>query len=608
MCMFIVIGTGIFLAGANRPALAANWTPEERLSTDSGQVFTPQVATGPGNDAVVVWQHRPHPSSVDDVESTREHSGGSWVAPSILTEFSSNSGGPMVGVDGLGNAIATWASGPIGSQEAFLQSSELPFNGEWETIETFSERKRATYAYTVQSGVDAAGDTTAVWEQETNGQVATYVAERPTGGSWRSPTELSKNAFQPLVVVNPRGEALAVWMQSVEPGEYAIYASSRPAGGSWQTPVPISQEDQPAKQPVIAIAPDGEAVAAWLALEGKNFIVQAATKPLAGQWQPPVNLSEPGRNSLEPRIAIDAQGEAVAVWEHEQEAVEIVQYAVKPPGVEWSKAATLSEAPANLFNAQVAMNATGDTMAIWTLSNGDMRSSIFEHGMWSPATRVGGSEVAGGAVDLTISPTGHALAVWDQQIGETESAIYGARYSFAGPTPPTIRKISPRKFPAAGGIEVTVRGTGFEDVTSVEFGTRPATSFNVASPTELVAVAPPNTSGTAQLSVSTLGGTNTETTKSKITYSAPTVDAVSPSAGPPDGGMAAIEGTGFSPGSETTSFRFGKNAATDVECTSTTTCTMLVPPATKAMTVDVIASVGKSKSKKTPPADTYRYE
>lgn len=606
--VFIAIGTAIFFAGVNQPAPAANWTPEERLSTDSGQVFTPQVAAGPGNDAVVVWQHRPLPSSEDSVEATWEHSGGSWAVPGILTESSSNSGGPMVGVDGSGNAIATWVSGPIGSQEAFLQSSELPFDGRWQAIETFSERKRNTYADVFQSGIDAAGTTTAVWEQETGGHVAIYAADRSADGPWQSPIELSKNAFQPLVAVNPRGDALIVWMQSVEPGEYAIYATYRPLGGVWQTPAPISQEDQPAKQPAVAIAPDGEAVAAWLALDGKNFVVQAATTSVAGQWQPPVTLSEPGKNSSEPRIAIDAQGEAVAVWEHEQKAVEIVQYAVKSPKGGWGMAATLSESSTNLFNAQVAMNATGDTLAIWTLPNGELRSSVFAHGTWAPAMGIGAPGVEGGAVDLAIGPTGHALAVWDQRVGETESAIYGARYSFAGPTAPTIRKVTPRKTQAAGGAEVMVTGTGFEDVTGVAFGALPATSFNVVSPTELVAVAPANTSGPTQLRVSTLGGTSAETTKSKITYGSPTVVVVRPSVGPLGGGMVVVEGTGFLPGSETTDFHFGKNAAVDVKCTSTTTCTMLAPPATKAMAVDVIAGVGKSKSKKTPPADTYRYE
>jgi hypothetical protein len=64
---------------------------------------------------------------------------------------------------------------------------------------------------------------------------------------------------------------------------------------------------------------------------------------------------------------------------------------------------------------------------------------------------------------------------------------------------------------------------------------------------------------------------------------------------------------GFAPGSNNTAFKFKKTIATPVECTTTTTCTMLAPAATKAGTVDVRATVGKKTSKPNRPADQFTY-
>jgi hypothetical protein len=595
----------LLLCAASAAAMPV-WTPEERISYDGGEAFTPQVLAGPGNSAVTVWVHRPNPSVGGSIEATREQEGGSWRPQMTLTEPNGEFGAAALTVDGSGDALAIWQSEIIGGRETFMQSAEAPFNASWQPRGTLSERKPGAYAGRPELGEDAAGDAIATWQQETNGKVATFHAERPAGGGWLPPVELAQDAFEPVVAENAKGDALIAWMQSVAHGEYAIDASYRPAGGAWSQPVAVSQGEGSDDEPVIKLAPDGEALAAWRHPEGKHMVIQAATRPVGSEWEAPLTLSNNERNSQQPSIAIDAAGEAVAVWEHEVHA-EVVQYATKDRGGGWSAPATLSESPANLFNAQVAMNPAGQTIAIWTLSNLVMRSSIFEHGEWSPATNVGGAEVAGGEIALSISSTGHAIAVWGQQSGRSELLIYASRLDFGKPELASVKKLTPKKLPAAGGTTVTVTGTGFEDVTGVTFGSEGATSFNVLSSTELTAVAPAGPSGKTQLRITTLGGETPETAKTKITYGTPTITGVTPTAGPLSGGEATIEGTGFDPGNDTM-FRFGKNTATDVECQSTTRCTVTVPATRKPGTVDVIAAVGKSKSKKTPPGDVFTYE
>jgi hypothetical protein len=171
---------------------------------------------------------------------------------------------------------------------------------------------------------------------------------------------------------------------------------------------------------------------------------------------------------------------------------------------------------------------------------------------------------------------------------------------------PTMSKLSPSKGPPAGGTRVTITGTNFvAGATTIKFGTARASQVSVTSPTSLTAIAPPNSAGAANVSVITPGGTSTAIPKGQFKYSAPTVTGVSPSSGSANGGnQVTVTGTGFAPGTGTVML-FGKVSATNVSCSSTTTCTVTAPAAIKVATVDVIAVVGKKSKKGT--ADHYTY-
>ncbi len=174
--------------------------------------------------------------------------------------------------------------------------------------------------------------------------------------------------------------------------------------------------------------------------------------------------------------------------------------------------------------------------------------------------------------------------------------------------PPTITKLSAKKGPAAGGTKVTITGSEFVGVSAVRFGTNNASSFTVNSLTSISAIAPPGTSGSTHVTVTTPYGTSAESSKAVFKYGIPTVTEVSPATGSIAGGTkVSLHGSGFATGTGSTLFEFGSTNATNVECSSTTSCTATAPAVTKASTVNVLAKVGKAKSKKAPPGDQYTY-
>ena len=167
-----------------------------------------------------------------------------------------------------------------------------------------------------------------------------------------------------------------------------------------------------------------------------------------------------------------------------------------------------------------------------------------------------------------------------------------------------VTGLSPTSGPTAGGTIVTIMGTGFTNVTAVDFGTNnPATTFNVASNgLSLMALSPAGT-GTVDLTVTTPGGTSAMSNDDLFTY-APTVSGISPSTGPLDGGtLVTITGTGFAAGA---AVEFGTTMATNVTVVSASTITASSPQVMSPATVGVTVTTSSGTSA-TSPADVFTY-
>ena len=210
-----------------------------------------------------------------------------------------------------------------------------------------------------------------------------------------------------------------------------------------------------------------------------------------------------------------------------------------------------------------------------------------------------------------VSPAGTGT------VGVTLSTPYGTTtagaheqfsYVHAGAVP-VVHKLSAKKGPAAGGTLVTIQGSTFTGATGVLFGQTPATEFEVQSDQSISVKAPAGTSATVDVTVTNQYGSSTPVSGDRFKYGKPTISSVSPSSGPKSGGTpVTITGSGYAPGEGTTGFVFGKGPATDVECASSSECTLLTPSDSKAQTVKVKAVVGTNKSSAKEPAGSYSYQ
>lgn len=230
----------------------------------------------------------------------------------------------------------------------------------------------------------------------------------------------------------------------------------------------------------------------------------------------------------------------------------------RPPdggGEEWDWD-TGSETPGE-FQLTAVIPPTGPT-------TGDTRVQITGDG-FQPGTRV-----FFGSLEVPVRLSGHQTL-----IGRTPPA--------AGPGPVLVRAITPdgtkqhltdgfsyltalqidtitpTRLPTDGGVEIDIRGTGFNAPMGVSFSGRNAVRVQVIDETLIRAVVPVHPPGSATIRLTT--PTETLERKNAVTYYAPLrIDQISPTSGMIAGGQTVtIYGQGFD---TTTRVYFGDNLAT----------------------------------------------
>jgi hypothetical protein len=236
------------------------------------------------------------------------------------------------------------------------------------------------------------------------------------------------------------------------------------------------------------------------------------------------------------------------------------------------------------------------TWATW----GGAPVTLVGTGFVSPVTVAFGSiaaavtSVSSTAVVVTVPPTasittGGVVSVTITNPDAQKSTLANA---FTYVAPPAMTSVTPATVSTAGGSTITIAGTGFQDGVTVTINGTAATSVTRVSATQVTAVVPPGTAGTASVQIANPDGLYQALTTLLTYATGPSVTTISPSSGPPEGGTAVtITGTGFAAGD---TVAFGGVAATNVTVVSATTITATTPAGTDAITAAVTVTATNS--------------
>ena len=249
-----------------------------------------------------------------------------------------------------------------------------------------------------------------------------------------TPANLSaggQDAAGPQVAVDPAGDAVAVWSR-FNGANQIVQAASRPAGGAWSGAADISVAGRDAVEPQVAIDSAGNAVAVWSRSDGLRTVVQEATLAAGGGWSAPIDLSNAEGNAAAPQVAVDVAGDAVVVWSRFNGLNQIVQAASRPAGGAWSGAVDLSLAGGDAVEPQVAIDGAGNATAVWSRNGGAnfivQSSTRAAGGPWSsPPSDLSIAGGPAGEPQIAVGASGEAVAVWSCNDGANRIVQSAAR-------------------------------------------------------------------------------------------------------------------------------------------------------------------------------------
>jgi hypothetical protein len=223
------------------------------------------------------------------------------------------------------------------------------------------------------------------------------------------------------------------------------------------------------------------------AARSRNLLVLgvlfAAVSPNAAHaapgWFSPTNVSDPSFNTFAGDFDVDGSGNATAVWLRTIGIRNRVQAAVRQPqSLTFGTAQTISPSGEDASDPRVAVNDSGEAVAVWTLSS---------TGVVQAAYRAAGAATFGAPVSISSSGSfnariamdqaGNAHAIWERQIGSNlviESASKPPAGAF-GPietlSEPSFNSDDPHIAAEPGGM-ATALWTRFNGVSIVQGSVR----------------------------------------------------------------------------------------------------------------------------------------
>jgi hypothetical protein len=182
-----------------------------------------------------------------------------------------------------------------------------------------------------------------------------------------------------------------------------------------------------------------------------------------------------------------------------------------------------------------------------------------------------------GSTSITATTAAHAAGAASVVVTNPDGQSSTLANGFTYVAGPTVTGVTPNSGSTAGGVQVTITGTGFTAVPTVTFGGSAGTGVAFINSTQIRATVPAHAAGAVAVIVSNPDG-QSGVLANGFTYAAPDAPqptSVSPASGTTGGGYTVtISGTGFVANATVT---FGGTAATNVAFASATTMTATVP-------------------------------
>ncbi len=386
-------------------SVAAPAAPPVLIETVGGDF--PQLAMDANGNAIAVWVQYEDGIARASLRTSRYVAGIGWGAVQrIDTDTLGEVDIPQIAMDASGNAVAVWRqSRTYPSYYNLWTARYTPATG-WGPAELLETIDDSRFSHTwVRVAMNGNGQGIVGWVRY-DGQAQTDVAytiwAKPfdLAGGWGATSQLeggSGSATSGLsVAINSSGTGFAMWTRFVSPGGDAnhIRSSRFVPGAGWEASMQLGLGSSSGRYRQLAVDAAGNAVAVWEEINfgTAQYRIKSSRYLVNMGWSSPVSIATPDTISLNPQIVLDASGRATAAWAVLGNGYTLWSSEFIPgggSGTGWGTPVPFNSGQVGTSAPDLTIDASNKVIAIWYVQGGDVWSSTFRPAQgWSAPVRL----------------------------------------------------------------------------------------------------------------------------------------------------------------------------------------------------------------------------
>ncbi len=314
---FVTLGTLLVPAVAEQAQANPGWgTPSLLEVDDSGDAKSPEIAVDESGNGIAVW-HQSDGTRTNIWAARYAHAVGWGPAELIENDDRGSASYPDIAVDPMGNGVAVWSQYD-GALRYIWANRYVPGNG-WGVAQKILSTPSGN-GFDAHVACDDSGNAFLIWREYPSVFSSRYVA----GIGWTDGESLcshnSETQSLPSIAVDAEGNAIAVWSERADYNSLcSIWANRYVIGSGWGDEVLIETNDSgDALEPSVALDSGGNAIAVWSQISSQY---PSQARIWANRYNASVGWGTERLIDIEstdfmwsPRVAMDDAGNAISTW------------------------------------------------------------------------------------------------------------------------------------------------------------------------------------------------------------------------------------------------------------------------------------------------------
>src|SRR6266540_5635730 len=241
-------------------------------------------------------------------------------------------------------------------------------------------------------------------------------------------TDNVSSAFNPQITMNANYNAIAVWQQW-DGARYNIWANRYTDDSGWGTATLIETDNGSAFDPQIAMDANNNAIVVWQQWDGARYNIWANRYTAGSGWGTAALIETGDGIASGPKIAMDADGNAIAVGQQVSAPSNVYNIWANryTAGSGWGTAALIDT---SATSPQIAMDASGNAIAVYTQTDGTFWTNHYTAGSgWGTRYLIEtGNTGSAFNPQIAMDANNNAIVVWQQWDGARYN-IWANRYT-----------------------------------------------------------------------------------------------------------------------------------------------------------------------------------